>query len=72
MVRASLTTLFFHWIFNFPRENKLISLGKMKNPLENRVSRLALIHDFAMLFFGPPWILVLRSPLERIKVPAVR
>jgi hypothetical protein len=30
--RASLATTFFHGIFNFPRENKLISFGKTKNP----------------------------------------
>jgi hypothetical protein len=31
-LRASLATTFLHGIFNFLRENKLISLGKTKNP----------------------------------------
>jgi hypothetical protein len=30
LFRASLATLFSHGISNFPRENKLISLGKRK------------------------------------------
>jgi hypothetical protein len=40
--RASLASPFFHGISNFLRENELISLGKMKNPWENEVSKLAL------------------------------
>jgi hypothetical protein len=41
-LRASLTFPFFHGIFNFPKENKLIFLGKMKNHWENDVPKLAL------------------------------
>jgi hypothetical protein len=41
-LRASLTSTFFHGISNFPRENELISLGKMKNPWGNEVPKLAL------------------------------
>jgi hypothetical protein len=37
-----LATLFSYGISNFPKENELISLGKTKNPWENRVSKLAL------------------------------
>jgi hypothetical protein len=32
LFRYSLTTLFFHEISNFPKENKLIFFGKTKNP----------------------------------------
>jgi hypothetical protein len=42
IVRASLALPFFHGIFNFPRENELISLEKMKNPWKNGVPKLAL------------------------------
>jgi hypothetical protein len=41
-LKANLATLFFHRISNFSRENKLISLGKTKNPWENGVLKLAL------------------------------
>jgi hypothetical protein len=41
-LRASLGTRFSQRIFIFPRENVLTSLGKMKNPWENEVSKLAL------------------------------
>lgn len=41
--RASLVTQFFYEIFNFLRENKLISHGKMKNHWEIAVSKSALI-----------------------------
>jgi hypothetical protein len=41
-LRASLGTRFSQGISIFPRENVLISLGKMKNPWENGVSKLAL------------------------------
>jgi hypothetical protein len=37
-----LATLFFHGISNFLRENELIFLGKMKNPWENMIPKLAL------------------------------
>jgi hypothetical protein len=42
LVKASLTTTFSHRIFNFPRENELISLRKMKNPWKIMVPKLAL------------------------------
>jgi hypothetical protein len=41
-LRASLGTPFSQGIPIFPRENELISLGKMKIPWENRVPKLAL------------------------------
>jgi hypothetical protein len=41
-LRASLGTPFFQGISIFPRENELISLGKMKIPWENEVPKLAL------------------------------
>jgi hypothetical protein len=41
-LRASLGTLISHGIFIFPRENELISLGKMKIPWEISVPKLAL------------------------------
>jgi hypothetical protein len=41
-LRASLVTPFSHVIFIFPRENELISLGKMEFPWENVVPKLAL------------------------------
>jgi hypothetical protein len=41
-LRASLAHPFSHGISNFPRENELISLGKMKNPWENGDPKLAL------------------------------
>jgi hypothetical protein len=41
-LRASLATPFFQGILIFPRENKLISLGKMEIPWKNRVVKLAL------------------------------
>ena len=41
-LRASLGTLIFHGIFIFPKENELISLGKMKIPREISVPKLAL------------------------------
>jgi hypothetical protein len=37
-----LVTPFSHVIFIFPRENELISLGKMEFPWENVVPKLAL------------------------------
>jgi hypothetical protein len=40
--RASLGTPFSRGIPIFPRENELISFGKMKIPWENRVPKLAL------------------------------
>jgi hypothetical protein len=42
-LKASLETLFFHGIFIFSKENELFFLGKMKFPLENVVSKEALI-----------------------------
>jgi hypothetical protein len=42
LLRASLGTLFSHGISIFPRENELISLGKLKIPWENVVPKLAL------------------------------
>jgi hypothetical protein len=39
---ASLATLFFYGIFNFSRENELISHEKMKNPWEIVVPKPAL------------------------------
>jgi hypothetical protein len=41
-LRVSLGTLFSHMISIFPRENELISLGKMKFHWENVVPKLAL------------------------------
>jgi hypothetical protein len=41
-LRDSLASPFFHGIFNFPRENELISLRKMKNSWENEVPKLTL------------------------------
>jgi hypothetical protein len=43
---ASLGTIFSQGIPIFPRENELISLGKMKIPWENGVPKLALRGDF--------------------------
>jgi hypothetical protein len=42
LLRASLGTLFSQWISIFTKENELISLGKMKIPRENGVTKLAL------------------------------
>jgi hypothetical protein len=42
ILRASLGTLISHGIFIFPRENELISLGKMKIPWKISVPKLAL------------------------------
>jgi hypothetical protein len=41
-VRASLGARFFQGILIFPRENELISLGKMKIHRDNVVPKLAL------------------------------
>jgi hypothetical protein len=41
-LRVSLGTLISNGIFIFPRENELISLGKMKIPLEISVPKLTL------------------------------
>jgi hypothetical protein len=41
-LRASLGTLISHGIFIFPRENELISLGKMKIPWKITAPKLAL------------------------------
>jgi hypothetical protein len=40
-----LGTLISHRIFIFPRENELISLGKMKIPCEISVPKLALSRE---------------------------
>jgi hypothetical protein len=40
--RVSLGTIFSHRISIFPRENELISLGKIEIPWENVVPKLAL------------------------------
>jgi hypothetical protein len=50
-VRASLRTLIFHGIFIFPRENELISLGKIKIPWKISVSKLALSLYSLRFFF---------------------
>jgi hypothetical protein len=43
LIRPSLATLFFQGILIFPRENKLISLGKIKKkPWKYGVAKLAL------------------------------
>jgi hypothetical protein len=44
--KASLETLLYQGISIFPRENELISLGKMEIPWENKVLKLALIEPF--------------------------
>jgi hypothetical protein len=41
-LRTSLGTQFSHGIFIFPRENELISLGKIEISWENRIPKLAL------------------------------
>lgn len=41
-LKATLETPFSQRISIFPRENELISLGKMKIPWKNEVSKLAL------------------------------
>jgi hypothetical protein len=41
-LRISLETPFYQGIPIFPRKNELVSLGKMKIPWENWVSKLAL------------------------------
>jgi hypothetical protein len=46
-LRASLGTLISHGIFIFPRENELISLGKMKIPWKISVPKLALNECFS-------------------------
>jgi hypothetical protein len=46
-----LGTLIFHGIFIFPRENELISLRKMKIPLEISVPKLALRGVWKRSFF---------------------
>jgi hypothetical protein len=52
--RASLGTLFSQGIPIFPRENELISLGKMKNPWDNGVTKLALkMHTRRDFHFDP-------------------
>jgi hypothetical protein len=55
MFRASLGTLISHGIFIFPRENELISLGKMKITWEISVPKLAL----RFFFLDPACIQVL-------------
>jgi hypothetical protein len=42
LIRPSLATLFFQGILIFPRENKLISLGKIKTPWKYGIAKLAL------------------------------
>jgi hypothetical protein len=41
-IRASLVAQFSQGILIFTRENELISLGKMKNPWDNMVPKIAL------------------------------
>ena len=54
---TSLVTLFFQGIFIFPRENELISLGKIEIPWENEVSKPALMLGF--------WSWEYKYPLHR-------
>ena len=63
-LRASLTTVFFHEIFNFPRENKLIFFGKTKKPLEKYGSKLALnVFSYSCCCWNPSKsCLLLRNP----------
>jgi hypothetical protein len=58
-LRASLASTFFHGISNFPRENELISLRKMKNPWENEVPKLALSGYWSCKAMFPTWFPVL-------------
>jgi hypothetical protein len=48
--RASLGTTFSHGISIFPKENELISLGKMEFPWENVFPKLALKLNAAAVF----------------------
>ena len=48
-LRASLETPISHGILIFPRENELISLGKMRIPWEIGVSKLALNPQFSKI-----------------------
>jgi hypothetical protein len=46
-----LGTLISHGIFIFPRENELISLGKMKIPWEISVPKLALREGIPLFYY---------------------